>query len=155
MTSGEFFMRLAVAIYKMDGAYDRFAKGSGVKANLLWLLYALNDGNPHTQRQICDEWYFPRSTVNTLIKECEEKGYVTLHRLEGERREMEIRLTETGQMFAQGVLTPVYRAEEELFRTYFAEKSCAFLQELEAFGETMERVYSRQDGCNEKTEKGI
>lgn len=74
MTRTEFFMRLAVAVYRIDGAYDRFAKGGGVKANTMWLLYALNDGKRHTQRQICDEWYFPRSTVNTLINVCVQKG---------------------------------------------------------------------------------
>lgn len=149
MTRTEFFMRLAVAVYRIDGAYDRFAKGGGVKANTMWLLYALNDGKRHTQRQICDEWYFPRSTMNTLIKECEGEGYLTLHRVEGERREMEIRLTERGKAFAERVLAPVYGAEEELFRGYFSARPCAFLEELEAFGEEMERVFAAREGKKE------
>ena len=113
------------------------------------LLAALNDGKRHTQRQICDEWYFPRSTVNTLIKECEGEGYLTLHRVEGERREMEIRLTERGKAFAERVLAPVYGAEEELFRGYFSARPCAFLEELEAFGEEMERVFAAREGKKE------
>ena len=145
MTRTEFFMRLAVAVYRIDGAYDRFAKGNGVKPNTMWLLYALNDGKVHTQRQICDEWYFPRSTINTLIKECEEAGYLTLHRVAGERREMEIRLTEQGKKFAENILAPVYRAEDELFTTYFAERSCEFLKELELFGKTMESKFAEWD----------
>ena len=44
--------RLGMAAVRMDGAYYMCAKKFGVKENMLDLLYALDDGAPHTQKQI-------------------------------------------------------------------------------------------------------
>ena len=50
---------------------------------MLWLLSALNDGEGHTQKQICWDWGFPKTTVNTLIKELEKGGYLVRKRVRG------------------------------------------------------------------------
>ena len=42
----ELLRRISIASIRLDGAYDRLSKKVGVKANLLWLLYALDDGIP-------------------------------------------------------------------------------------------------------------
>lgn len=142
MDGKEFFSRLALAVYKIDGAYDVFARSGNVKANLMWLLYALNDGRRHTQCGICSEWLFPRTTVNTLVKECKERGFIELKKIAGERREMEIALTEEGKRYADKVLSPVYEAEKALFQEYFREHGFGFLEELESFGEALEKSFS-------------
>ena len=51
MNSREFFYDFGRALYRVDSFYDEFAKKSNVSSALLWVLYALNDGNPHTQRE--------------------------------------------------------------------------------------------------------
>ena len=61
------------------------------------ILYALADGVPYSQKQICDEWGIPRTTVNTIIKDWEKKGLVSLSPIPGKRREMNILLTAAGQ----------------------------------------------------------
>ena len=148
MDRKEFFSRLALAVYKIDGAYDVFAKSGKVKANMMWLLYALNDGKLHTQCGISEEWLFPRTTVNTLVKECKERGFVELKKIAGERREMEIALTDEGKCFADKVLSPVYEAEDALFSEYFRNRGFEFLEELENFGEALEKAFSV--ACNEE-----
>lgn len=150
MDSKEFFYRLALAIYRIDGAYDRFAKNGKVKPNTMWVLYALGDGKTHTQRTLCEEWRFARSTVNTIIKECEQQGYVRLMQIEGERRELKIRLTEKGKEFSQKLLSPVYDAEKELYKDFFADKGESFISELESFGDEMEKKYSEYDKKEKK-----
>lgn len=142
MDRKEFFARLALAVYKIDGAYDVFARSGKVKANMMWLLYALNDGRRHTQCGISEEWQFPRTTVNTLVKECKARGFIELKKIDGERREMEIALTEEGKRYADKVLSPVYEAEDALFAEYFRERGFGFLEELERFGEALENSFS-------------
>ncbi len=142
MDPKEFFYRLAVAIYRIDGAYDRFAKNGNVKPNTMWVLYALGDGNAHTQRSLCDEWKFARSTVNTIVKELEEDGLVVLKKIEGERRELEITLTQIGKEFSERVLAPVYEAESTLYSSYFGGDGEKFVKEIEMFGDEAERQYS-------------
>lgn len=142
MNREKFFTRLAAAIYKIDGAYDCFARDGKVKPNLLWLLYALNDGRPHTQKRLCKEWLFPTSTVNTLVKECTEHGLVSLHKISGERREMEIRLTSEGKKFADKLLQPVYDAEEKVLADFCKTHGGEFLDELEQFADALDAEFN-------------
>lgn len=47
---------LATAMNRIDQMYCDDVTRIGVKASELWLLYALDDGAPHSQKQICQEW---------------------------------------------------------------------------------------------------
>lgn len=136
-----FFRKLGVANCRIEGAYDVFSKNCGVKPNLLWLVSALNDGQKHTQSQICWDWGFPRTTVNTLVKELEADGMVVLNPVPGTRRELYVELTEDGKNYADSILKPVYEAEEELFQKYFGERSEEFVEDLERFSTVMKQYF--------------
>ena len=137
-----FFRRLGEAVYQIDGAYDVFSKNAKIKPNMLWLLSALNDGEKHTQSQICWDWNFPRTTVNTLVKELEKSGHVTLRPVAGTRRELYVELTPAGKAYAGQVLQPVYEAEERLFQEYFAGHEPGFVEELHQFAAVMKQSFS-------------
>lgn len=115
MDAKEFFYEFGKLLYRIDGFYDEFAKKSGVKPNLLWILYALADGKEHSQKEICDTWELARSTVNTIIGELKEDGYVTLVQIEGERRELLIKLTEEGKKYSDKLLKSVYDNEARVY----------------------------------------
>ena len=70
--------RLMITVNQVEGLYYSAAKMLGIKENTLTLLYALDDGKSHSQKQICDEWFIPRTTINTVVKECVNSGYITL-----------------------------------------------------------------------------
>ena len=116
MNSRKFFYDFGRALYHVDSFYDEFAKQSNVSSSLLWVLYALNDGNSHTQIEISNDWELPKTTVNTVIKDIQKQGYVELVPIKGKRREMSIVLTESGKAFADNVLSDLYRKEEEVFK---------------------------------------
>ncbi|SFE12889.1 DNA-binding transcriptional regulator, MarR family [Sharpea azabuensis] len=116
MNSRKFFYDFGKALYHVDSFYDEFAKQSNVSSSLLWVLYALNDGNSHTQIEISNDWELPKTTVNTVIKDIQKEGYVDLVPIKGKRREMSIVLTESGKAFADNVLSDLYRKEEEVFK---------------------------------------
>ncbi|MDY6156698.1 MAG: MarR family winged helix-turn-helix transcriptional regulator [Agathobacter sp.] len=122
MKSREFFYDFGRALYRVDSFYDEFAKQSNVSSALLWVLYALNDGNPHTQIEISNDWELPKTTVNTVIKEIQKDGYVELVPIKGKRREMSIVLTESGKKFADNVLSDLYKKEAEVFKSLSSEE---------------------------------
>ena len=136
-----FFRMLGEAVYRIDSAYDVFSKNAGIKANMLWLLSALNDGQKHTQSQICWDWNYPRTTVNTLVKELEQQGYVELIPVAGTRRELYIELTEEGQAYANSILNKVYEAEEELFERYSRDHDTEFVNQLNKFSNIMKSFF--------------
>ncbi len=129
------FYEFGRALYKIDGFYAEYAKTSGVKENLLWVLYALNDGNKHSQKEICESWDLPRTTVNTIVKELEEEGYVVLSQIKGEKRELELALTEKGKTYAESLLSELYEIESKAFGLLkeldLANKMSLLLNELQ------------------------
>ena len=122
MNSREFFYDFGRALYHVDSFYDEFAKQSNVSSALLWVLYALNDGNPHTQIEISNDWELPKTTVNTVIKDIQKEGYIELVPIKGKRREMSIVLTESGKKFADNVLSDLYKKEAEVFKSLSSEE---------------------------------
>lgn len=125
--------RLSKAACTLDGIYWHIAKCSNVKENLLWLLYALDDGESHTQKQICDEWLFPKTTINTLIKECEKNGYVTLEQVPGKKRDLHICLTKKGRKYAENALRLMYEIEDTAMANVLKECSPTFIDDFEKF----------------------
>ena len=116
MDARTFFYEFGKALYHVDAVYEDFAAESGVRSpTLLWILYALNDGEPHTQREICESWDLPKSTVNTVVTELKTGGYVTLSPIPGKKREMTLALTKSGKKYANELLAGVYAKEAAVF----------------------------------------
>lgn len=122
MNSRKFFYDFGRALYHVDSFYDEFAKQSNVSSALLWVMYALNDGNSHTQIEISNDWELPKTTVNTVIKEIQKDGYVELIPIKGKRREMSIVLTESGKKFADNVLSDLYKKEADVYESLRLEE---------------------------------
>ena len=122
MNSRKFFYDFGRALYHVDSFYDEFAKQSNVSSALLWVLYALNDGNPHTQIEISNDCELPKTTINTVIKDIQKDGYVELVPIKGKRREMSIILTESGKAFADNVLSNLYKKEAEVFKSLSSQE---------------------------------
>lgn len=122
MNARSFFYDFGRALYHVDAFYDEFAKQSNISSALLWVLYALNDGNSHTQIEISNDWKLPKTTVNTVIKEIQKDGYVDLVPIKGKRREMSIVLTESGKQFADQVLSDLYKKEADVYKTLSVEE---------------------------------
>lgn len=115
MESKEFFYHFGKLLYQIDAIYDEFAKKYKVKANILWILYSLNDGNEHTQKEISENWSIPKTTLNTLIKELEKDKYIELIPIEGEKRKLNIKLTLSGKKYADEILNNIYEIENKVF----------------------------------------
>lgn len=129
-----YIRRMAIAQNRIDGIYYRSAKALGTKDNTLVLLYALDDGVPHTQKQICQEWLIPKTTLNTVVRECVEKGYI---QLEPHAREKTVCLTPVGEAYAKRMLKPLYAAEEAAM----GEVIPGFVEALERFSYRFEAEF--------------
>ena len=122
MNSKSFFYNFGKALYHLDSLYDDFAKQSNVSPAILWVMYALNDGKAHTQIEISNDWDLPKTTVNTVIKEIQQKGYVELVPVKGKRREMSIVLTESGKEYADQILSDIYKREKAAYKALSSEE---------------------------------
>lgn len=140
MDSREFFYNFGKIIYRIDGYYSEFAKKENVKANLLWIMYALSDNKPHTQKEICNEWDLPLTTINTIIKDLEKQKLVKLLKIGGKKREMNITLTKAGQNFSDRLLVKLFDLEKQVF-TKIEKNADNLILELEEFEKEINKVF--------------
>ena len=140
--------QFVIALANVDTTYSASTTKIGSQPTELWLMYALDDGKSHSQKQICDEWGFPRTTLNTIIKKCEEAGYLTLSLIPGKRREMQICLTESGKAYAKQLLGFFYQAEnramEETLKHYPAE----FIDAIIYYNKSLRAEFDRELGID-------
>ena len=130
---------LMIQVNRIDGLYERKAAACAIKENMMCFLYALDDGSPHSQKQISEEWLIPRTTLNTIVKEWKEKGLVTLEPIPGKRREQTVRLTPAGRAYARQSLDRIYAAEEAAFAD--APLTPELLDSLQRFSRALEEHF--------------
>ena len=149
----EMIRRLMLAINRVDGAYYYFSKKMGMKVNTLTLLYALDDGKPHSQKQISQDWLVPKTTLNTNVKELAEAGYVTLCPEAG-TREKTIALTKEGMELAEKLMEKLYEAEEIAMEKTIRRFSPEFVKAMEYFADDICNEFDRipPAGGKEKAE---
>ena len=134
---------LTRVINGLESFYEFDAKRNGTKAGSWDLLYTLEDGEIETQKSISEKWQVSYSTVNTITKQCVEKGYVELKPIPGKRRDKQICVTEAGHAFAEESLGQLYRAEEEAMCRTVEEFGPDFVEALAAYARYL------MDACKE------
>lgn len=140
--------RLILAATRMDGAYYYFARHSGVPENQLALFYALSDGKPHSQKEICEDWLIPKTTINTIVKEQVAAGHLTLRA--GEGREKIICLTDAGRAYAEKAISSLCAAERAAAERTIARHGAGFVAAVEDFTEALWREY---EACLQQTKE--
>lgn len=139
----EAIRRLIISINKIDGNYYYCARKLGVKENTLALLYALDDDKPHSQKQICEDWLIPKTTINTTIKELIAAGYITLLP-EKQTREKAILLTEEGKTYTRGLLKIIYTAERKALKKTLQEFTPEFIDAFDCFATHLCAEFDKQ-----------
>ena len=102
--------QLILALYHIDEAYYLNENKKKLSDAELCVMYALDDGQPHSQREISQEWLVPKTSVNTIVKRWEKEGFLTMTPVPGKRREMNILLTNSGREYAKSFMGFLYRA---------------------------------------------
>lgn len=106
-------------IYKeMDTVYHNYAKKCGVSDMAYWILYSMSENDGYfTQRDFCNDWFFPPQTVNSALKDLEKKDVIFLEPVPGNKKNKWIKLTKNGEKFVKKVITPLIHVECESFET--------------------------------------
>ena len=135
--------QLMLTTNKCIGVYYKIAKEMGVKENTLLLLDILSDQKQHSQKQICDDWHIPRTTLNTIIKECINDGYIILLS-QKQSKEKLISLTDNGKNFAYKVTHKMLKAEQYAMEKIQKEFSTDFITVFEKYVKYLEQEYKEE-----------
>ena len=108
-----------VQFNRMYKAYDDIYQNAAKKFNMpklaLWIIYVLRQNSVCTQKDLVEQLYYPKQSLNSALKSLEEKGYVVLELSENDRRSKPIRLTEKGIAFAKDTVDKIIQAENDAF----------------------------------------
>lgn len=101
---------------ELIGVYRKEVSLSGVSENEFWVWYTLliMDGE-HTQQEICSAWSMTKQTVNSIITNMVQKGYITLEMIPGTRNRKRICLTDPGRAYGERLVYPIFDAELRAF----------------------------------------
>lgn len=149
-TNRQHARRLTLALYKIDEVYSLNDKRKSINTSELCLMYALDDGEPHSQSRIAREWLIPKTTLNTIVKQWERNDLLTLEAMPGARREMCIRLTGEGKRHAAAMLAPVYEAEETAICKTLERYPDQFIEAIEYFGSALKKAFEKPEENKEK-----
>ena len=130
--------RLTMAIVKVDEIEHSLDQSNPINDSELCLMYALDDGVPHSQKEIAESWGISRTTLNTIVKQWEKDGLLTLAKISGKRREMQICLTEVGIKKVRSALKVTYAAEDKAMRETVEKYSSGFIEALEYYAKMLE-----------------
>lgn len=137
--------RLILALYNIDEIYYTSEKKKRLSDAELCIMYALDDGKPHSQREIAKEWLVPKTTINTITKRWEKEGLLTLIPIPGKRREMQITLTEAGKEYSKLFLEFLYNAENKALQKTLDRYSDTFIEAIEYFGASLKGAFEESN----------
>ena len=135
--------RLMLATTKIDGAYYLFSRRLGIKENVLVLLFALDDGKRHSQKQICEDWLVPKTTITTNVKELVRAGYVMLYPGAGTREKI-IGLTDAGKAYTEQIMRRVYEAEQAAMKRTLQQFSPQFVDAIDFFADCLHNEFQQR-----------
>jgi len=136
--------RLILALYNIDETYYLNEGKKKLSDAELCVMYALDDGKPHSQREISQEWLVPKTSVNTIVKRWEKDGLLTMTPIPGKRREMHIILTDAGRDYAKSFMGFLYRAEDIAMKKTIEKYSDEFIEAIEFFGASLKEAFDEE-----------
>ncbi|MDL2248904.1 MarR family winged helix-turn-helix transcriptional regulator [Tyzzerella sp. OttesenSCG-928-J15] len=102
----------------IEKLYNQYAKSLGMtymSLVVLEVIYNTPENESCTQKTICEQTHLPKQSVNGFIKTFWEQGYVEMTEHPNDRRNKEIKLSESGKIFAENIIGKILKAEQEAF----------------------------------------
>lgn len=127
---------------KSNALYARAASVLGIGYPEMMVLYALETMGELTQKQIALDTGMQKQTVHTVVSALQKKGYLLLEPGEGDKREKQIVLTESGREYAHRIIMPLIKAEDKVYRMIGNERLQAMCETLDLFNLLFERELS-------------
>lgn len=136
-------------ISKITGSYALWAKEHGLSYNALMILYTMEELPNCTQKQICEKWLIPKQTVNTILADFKDKGYVKFEVDCNNKREKIVKFTDSGKLYSYSILAELHLMEETVMLKMGSEMCKQFINTNNAYYELFKKEI--EDDCNKKT----
>ncbi|EHJ52628.1 MarR family winged helix-turn-helix transcriptional regulator [Streptococcus macacae] len=114
--------------------YEHYARKNSLKSKalfiLLWLYYSPQG---ITQKQIVAKTYSTKQVVSAALKNWKRQGYICFLINQKDRREKKIMLSQQGKKYAETIIQPLEKIEEEALNTLSAKEQKGIIQLTERY----------------------
>ncbi len=118
-TSDKLYERLQM----IDQLYDDYAKTQGITYAGMTILDTIYECQKEcTQKLICELTHYPKQTVNIIVKNFLEQGYIEMKEMPSDRRNKYIVFTSKGREYAKKILNPLENADMKALETLGQEQ---------------------------------
>ena len=137
--------RINFSINKIEAVYNQIGKRYGLNYNSLMVLYSIDGIEKCTQKQISEMCFLPKSTVHSIFRDFEKKGYVKFEPYEENKKEKIIVFTEKGIEYKNGVLGDIKQKEYNVIEKIGEDMVNQLVEANEAYYEALKNEVDNYD----------
>ena len=104
------------AVKKVNRAYEAYAANCGLTLYEMEIYYVMleNGCADITQKDLCRQLEAPKTSINSIIKKQLKENRIEMKVNPLNKREKIISLTKTGKIFAENLIFPLFKWEEDI-----------------------------------------
>lgn len=126
------------AIIQFRGLYAAWAKEHGISYHELLVLYTIRDQGFCTQKQICDNYFLPRQTMNHVFLDLRKRGLLELSFEHCIGREKAFILSVQGDKYAKPLLDALNRVELQTLETFGRKNILSMVKDVLDYNQALE-----------------
>lgn len=125
--------------------YDEYAKSQGMLMNTLLVVNVLFYAkNGLTQRDICKRTLQSKQTVNLIIRNLLNEGYVTVEERKENKREKLVQMTEAGRAYCGEVVRHITWAEDTAMSMFAPQEQKLLIELSRKFTENLTKLIHQE-----------
>ena len=129
-----------------DAVLGSFSLSTGAMM-IIWTLSAF--GRPCTQKEICDDWYENKQTINSAVKKLALDGIIDIAPSPENMREKLLVFTEKGKFLALRTVRKLIEAERNAFEALSEEEQNETIRITQKYYGILKNEFSKIKGENE------
>lgn len=100
---------------RINRVYEIWSAAHGLTLYEMQIYYVIMEQKSRTitQKDLCQELDAPKTSINSIIKKQLKTGYIEMNVNPLNKREKVISLTESGKLYAEQLIQPLFQYEEE------------------------------------------
>lgn len=145
------FDQLLMDVFREMGAHrpEQIFPGRSLSLSEIYALNILAERAPLSQQELGDALALEKSSVSRLVRQLEQRGWVTRERGARDSRLRLLRLSEQGARFAEELQQFMYEHHAELFNQLSPEEQAALILGLSALRRALRHNAWRPDALHD------
>ena len=135
---------------KVDEEYESMINYFGLSRSSMMIMWTLSFlGRPCTQKEICDDWFENKQTINSAAKKLLEEGIIDIAPSPENLREKLLSFTEKGKFLAMRTVGRIIEAERNAFESLSEEEQSEAIRISEKHYEILKNEFHKIKGEKE------